>query len=236
MSLYIEKIKMIPSALQEIIETNQSVILKCGVVVPNNIQKHKTLKLNLRPSCFKLSIPNLQRWYGLSDASVLYGTKRNTSNASTTFNCILNFPVNKVVRGIHPSTLATFHTKAQTLPTPHSDTNTYTWQEQLESWISLYDAEISSYYEAKQCYPVSDEILTCENSNTSPMIMIEYKRKYQELSGDIHVEYLYYLTLEDSYDESFMKSAMLEYHELFNSGSDAIQVSSVFKSTRISCD
>ena len=231
MSLNIEKIKIVPSLLQDSIETSKSVILKCDVVVPNNIDKHKTFKLNPKSNCLQLSIPNINRWHELSDASVLHGTKRTNSNVSTTFNCMLNFPINKVVRGIHPTTLESFNTPPPSLPTAQE--NMYTWQEQLYSWISLYDTEISSYHDAKHGDPVPDEILTCHRSVKSAMVMVEYKRSYQEPSGDTHTEYLYYLTPEDSYNESFMKSALLDYHELFNSGTDAIQAKTVFKSTRL---
>ena len=212
MSLHLEEVKILPSILQDIIDEGQNVFVKCDVTVPNNMLDHKTFKIHM-PSCqLKLSIPNLSKFYKTNDPRVLGGLKKNTSKMSTTFNCWLNFPINKIVRGIHPSSLQSFDNP----PPSHTDNNHYGWAEQLESWISLYDAEVSSYYDINCGDDMPDEILKCNNTATRDMVMVEFKRIYGEANGSTHVEYLYYLTYADSYDESFLKDALLEYHELFN--------------------
>lgn len=216
MSLRIEEFKILPSLLQEKIENNESVIVRCDVVVPNDITKHKTFKLNMQTCNLKSTIPNLNRWYDVNDSTVFRGNKKRSSKMSTVYECLLNFPINKIVRGIHPTTLMSFN-----MTHSNVDANTimtYSWNEQLDSWVSLYDAEVSSYYEATEKI-MPEEILICNPSNTSNMVMVEYKRTYCEPSNDKHVEYLYYLTYADSYQESFLKSALSEYHELMNSHS-----------------
>lgn len=231
MSLRLEEIKIVPSVLQEQLDNDTTVIVKCDMIVPNNIDQHKTFKINIKSASIKTNIPNVQRWFNDNDHSVFQSNKKYTLQKSTVYNCFLNFPIDKIIRGIHPNTLETNRCGEPTVEM----TDQYTWDEQLESWLSLYDVEISSYCtkdtlhdyvrghynnadDTHDAYGISDDLLVCNTNFNDDLVLVEYKRVYRDQYKNEHVEYLYYLTFSLSFDKEFIKSAMDEYSELFNMG------------------
>lgn len=232
MTLRLEEIKIVPSVLQEHLDNDNTVILKCDMNVPNNMNNNKTFKLNLRSTFIKPNIPNIHRWFDHNDHSVLQPHVKRTLQKSTVLTCFLNFPINKIVRGIHPFTLewddcATHHEADR-----EQEKEQYTWDEQLKSWLSLYDVEISSYLQsdidadaslgADMDAFISEDLLTCSSNLNDDLMFVEYKRLYRDPLNKEHVEYLYYLTPQSSFKQEFIKSAMEEYHDLFNSGTTQI--------------
>lgn len=242
MTLRLEEIKIVPSVLQEQLDNNNTVILKCDIIIPNNMHDNKTFKLTSKSASIKSGIPNIHRWFDHNDHSVFQPRVKRTSQKSTVLVCFLNFPINKIVRGIHPFTIEADDIPVRIKNVPKKEQ--YTWDEQLESWLSLYDVEISSYlqsdlqsdlqsvlqsdlqsqneFDAPQSAVldglISDDLLVCNSSLKDDFIFVEYKRIYRDPHDTEHLEYLYYLTPQSSFKQEFIKEAMEEYHDLFNTG------------------
>lgn len=211
MSLNIEEVKILPSLLQEMIENQKNIFIYCHLLVSCDADE-KSFKISL-PSCqFKSNIPNCKKF--MKDPKILKGVLTNTNKPNNmnynTYNVILNFPIKKVVRGIHPTVLSNFDKSGS------KDDLT----QHLDSWISIYDTEVSTYNDGdEEGFPYS--ILQCNSHITKSLILIEFKRIYtnhnpNDKTTNFYDEYLYYLTFKDEYDETTMRQAFEEYHLEFN--------------------
>jgi len=217
MTLEIEAIKIPPSLLQEFVERGDSVIMYCNIIVPKNIQKKKTFKLDLQSIKLKCNVTNVNKWLNHSDCSIFKPVIKKEEKLYSIYNTILNFPINKVIRGIHPSTL-----KCHDFMTT---TNIDQWQDQLASWISIYDTELSTYYDEED-FDTLTELLNCNFKKKGPMILIETKRTFKDIyvandkdsqeKCQEYIEYLYYLTYKEDYNKADMVDAFLNYSMEFN--------------------
>ncbi len=152
MSLNIEEIKLIPSTLQTLIENGDSVFVRCQVRVPKSRNE----------TSFRINISSCKLVKECPEISDMGGTLLVGKTKPNTYDCVLNFPINKVVRGIHPCTILTDKQWLEANNTKSEagyDVNTYSWEEQLQSWVSVYDTELSSYVDTSQ---IPGEQITCE--------------------------------------------------------------------------
>lgn len=184
MTLYLERVKIMPSLLQELIEKNKTTCIDCHLLVP------------VCDKSFKIDLSSCKR-------SKKYRKARTfDSNQHTCkYICSLQFPLNKVIRGLHPTMLQSFN----------SIEMSGVMAEQLESWISLYDVELSSYQEG--------DIIMMSSINyvKNRLILVQFRRTYKDvLNNELIPEYLYYMTALEEYDEQYMKQAFIEYDEQFN--------------------